>query len=484
MTRTNLLFLLSDEHRRDALGCYGHPFVKTPNLDRLAARGTRFTQAYCNSPLCVPSRASLATGRYVHETRCWDNGHPFEGQLPSWAERLRDQGHRTVAVGKLHYRRSEDANGFSEEIIPLHLIDGTGDLIGLLRKEGAHYGATERYAKDAGPGESDYTDYDRRIAAAAVDWLRSEAPRHRDKPWALFVSFVSPHFPLTAPREFYDLYAAVRMPRPRAYGDDERHRHPFLEGLTRAWNYDDYFDEERLQVARSAYFGLCSFLDHNIGTVLAALEDAGLMDDTRVLYSSDHGEMLGDQGIWSTSVMYEASAGVPLLLAGPGVPKNREIATITSLVDVFPTVIECTGAEPNTEDAALPGHSLIHIAKGARPERTVLTEYHAGGSITGCFMVRVGRWKYVHYVGLPPQLFDMEADPDEIHDLGRSPDHAGVLQDCEAKLRRVVDPEAANNRAFADQAATIERHGGVEAILERGDYGYTPAPGGKPCIRG
>ena len=318
MTRTNLLFLLSDEHRRDALGCYGHPFVKTPNLDRLAARSTRFTQAYCNSPLCVPSRASLATGRYVHETRCWDNGHPFEGQLPSWAERLRDQGHRTVAVGKLHYRRSEDANGFSEEIIPLHLIDGTGDLIGLLRKEGAHYGATERYAKDAGPGESDYTDYDRRIAAAAVDWLRSEAPRHRDKPWALFVSFVSPHFPLTAPREFYDLYAAVRMPRPRAYGDDERHRHPFLEGLTRAWNYDDYFDEERLQVARSAYFGLCSFLDHNIGTILAALEDAGLMDDTRVLYSSDHGEMLGDQGIWSTSVMYEASAGVPLLLAGPG----------------------------------------------------------------------------------------------------------------------------------------------------------------------
>ena len=154
--------------------------------------------------------------------------------------------------------------------------------------------------------------------------------------------------------------------------------------------------------------------------------------------------------------------------------------TVVSLVDVFPTVVACAGAELAREDRTLPGHSLLDIAGGARPERTVLSEYHAGGSITGCFMVRVDKWKYVHYVGLPPQLFDMEADPDEADDLGASPDHAEVRRACEAKLRHLVDPEAANARAFADQAATIEKHGGVEAILERGDYGYTPAPGNEP----
>lgn len=480
MKGTNFIFFLSDEHTREALGCYGSPIVKTPNLDRLAASGTRLTSAYTASPLCVPSRAALATGRYVHEIRCWDNGHPFEGQFPSWMSRLRDSGHHTVAIGKLHYRDSRDANGFSEEIIPLHLVAGTGDLIGLLRRGPAHYGATENYAKNAGPGESDYTDYDRRIRDAACDWLAKEAPKHGDKPWVLFVSFVSPHFPLIAPPEFYELYPHDRLPSPRLYARHQRPQHPFFEGLTRAWNYDDYFDAERVRVAQAGYYGLCSFLDDNIGRVLKALEDSGLAANTRILYSSDHGEMLGNRGFWSTSVMYEESVGVPMIVAGPGIPRGRSVSTITSLVDCYPTLVEGLGEELTAEEQQLPGRSLIAVATGHKPQRTVLSEYHAGGAVTGCFMIRVDQWKYVHYVGFTPQLFDLQADPLEEKDLGEDPRYADVLARCDATLRAIVDPEVVNKQAFADQAATIAKHGGEEAILKRGDYGYSPAPGHKP----
>ncbi len=294
MRATNLLFILSDEHTRGALGCYGHPLVKTPNLDRLAARGTRFTCAYSNSPLCVPSRAALATGRYAHQTRCWDNGHPFDGSLASWGSRLKATGHRVTAIGKLHYRDSRDENGFSEEILPRHVRDGIGDLFGLLRTDPVSYGKIpESLARDAGPGESNHTTYDRAIAEAACDWLRNEAAKYSRMPWLLFVSFVSPHFPLIAPPEFYDLYPLDRIPWPRRYAAEERPTHPFFEGLNKAWNYDDYFDEERVRVARAAYYGLCSFLDHNVGKILGTLEDCGLIGNTRIIYSNDHGEMLG-----------------------------------------------------------------------------------------------------------------------------------------------------------------------------------------------
>ena len=476
MEPANTIIFLSDEHTREAMGCSGHPLVKTPNLDRMANRGTRFSSAYCNSPLCVPARACLATGRHSHQTRCWDNAHPFDGATPSWSSRLRDAGHAVVAIGKLHYRDSKEANGFSEEIIPLHVVDGVGDLIGLLRSGPMHYEATHRYADDAGPGESDYTDYDRRIADAACAWIRDKSLRHLKQPWVLLVSFVSPHFPLTAPPEFFDLYESAEVPWPRAYSATERATHPFYKGLHKAWNYDDYFNEERVRTARAAYFGLCSFLDDNIGKVLSALDAVGGSDDTRIIYTSDHGEMLGNHGIWGTSVMYEESVGVPLVVAGPGVPEHQCVPTPVSHIDLFQTILDSTDVALCEEDSRLSGRSLIDIANGAESERSVFSQYHAGGSLTGCFMIRTGPWKYIHYVGLSPQLFDLETDPFETHDLGESAAHSCVRARCERLLRDVVDPDEASAQAFADQAATITRHGGAEAIAARGDFGHTPAP--------
>lgn len=483
MEPANLLFILSDEHQRDMTGAYGSRIARTPHLDRLAARGVRFTNAYTPCPICVPARGALATGRWVFQARHWDNAAPYHGEIPSWHHRLRDAGHEVVSIGKLHFRASADDNGFSEEILPLHVLDGIGDLIGMLREPPPVRGSMPALAASAGPGHSHYNDYDRAIADAACRWIQGAAQRRADRPWALFVSFVRPHFPLTPPPEFFALFPPDEMPMPRLYDQAGRPRHPAVVALRRIMSYDDHFaDAAAVRRAIAAYYGLVSFLDDNIGKVLGALDRAGLAARTRVIYTTDHGDNVGARGLWGKSVMYEESTAIPLLLAGPGVPQGAAVDTPVSLIDCYRTSMEAVGCPVPEADEALPSRSLFRIAGGERPARTVLSEYHAAGSITGSFMIRHGRWKYVHHVGFRPELFDLAADPGETQDLAEQPDKAPVLAECEAALRRVCDPEAVNAEAFADQRRRIALHGGAEAIKARGDYSYTPAPGEKPVL--
>jgi len=478
MQPTNLVFILSDEHNKRVTGCYGHPIVRTPHLDALAGRGTRFTSAYTACPICVPARASFATGQYVHRVRCWDNAIAYDGEPPSWGHRLRPQGHHVAAIGKLHYKApSLDLHGFDEEILPMHIVNGVGDLLGLIRDELPRRAGALKLGPEAGPGESDYTRYDRGIADEAVNWLKNEAPRRRAKPWALYVGFVCPHFPLIAPPEFYGLYPEDAVPWPELYDQAERPRHPFIEAMRRCLCFDEPFDAPMVRRAIAAYFGLVSFLDDNVGKVLRALEETGLAERTRVVYSSDHGDNLGARGLWGKSTMYEESAGIPMIMAGPDVPAGRVCDTPVSLVDGFPTVIQALGATPDPRDRDLPGVSLLDIAAGHVPRRTVLSEYHAAGAITASFMIRHGRYKYIHYVAMPPMLFDLDLDPREQNDLGLDPAYQAVIAECEARLRDLVDPEAVDRAARADQRAQIERHGGKDAILERGTFRYSPPPG-------
>jgi choline-sulfatase len=476
----NLLFILSDEHNKRVLGCEGHPMIRTPNLDALAARGTRFTSAYTNCPICVPARASFATGRYVHEVRCWDNAIAYTGQAASWGHRLMEQGHHAASIGKLHYKESKpEANGFNEEILPLHIVNGVGDLLGLIRDELPRRPGSARLGPEAGRGESEYTKYDRDIADETVKWLSNQAPKYKAKPWALYVGFVSPHFPLIAPAQFYDLYPEGRVPWPDMYGPAERPRHPFIDAMRKCLCFDEPFDEPMVRRAIAAYFGLTSFLDDNIGKILRALEETGLAQDTRIVYSSDHGDNLGTRGLWGKSTMYEESAGIPMIMAGPDVPAGKVCDTPVTLADGFPTFIHALGARPDPRDKDLPGASLLDIANGSVPKRTVLSEYHAAGAITGSYMIRHGKYKYVHYVGMAPMLFDLRADPHERSDLGRSPAFKAVCVECETQLRKVVDPEAADRLARADQQAHIEKNGGKEAILKKGTFRYSPPPGVK-----
>ena len=480
MKPTNLLFIMSDEHSRRVLGCYGHPMVRTPHLDQLAARGVRFTDAYCNSPICVPSRASFATGRYVHKIRFWDNAFPYDGSIPSWGHRLISAGHQVVSIGKLHYRSTNDNNGFDQEIMPLHVVDGVGDLLGLIRDDLPVRKAALKLAEEAGRGDSSYQGYDDRITAAAQDWLRDRAQTPTPKPWVLFVSLVCPHFPLIARPEFYDLYPEDQIPWPALYDTAARPDHPFIRAISECMVYDKAFDERRVRRAIAAYLGMVTFLDANIGKVLSTLQDCGLANDTRVIYTSDHGDNLGTRGLWGKSTMYEESAGVPLIMAGPDVPQGFVCHAPASLVDCYPTILSCVGAPAHPDDHDLPGSSLFDLARGVVPQRTMLSEYHAAGAATGAFMIRKGSFKYVHYVGMRPQLFDLDADPQETRDLGADPGYRGLVADCEAELRRVVDPDAVDRLARADQSARIAAHGGREALLRRGSFGYSPVPGTKP----
>lgn len=475
----NTLFIFSDEHTREITGCYGNPIIRTPNIDRLAARGTRFDNAYTNCPICVPARASLATGRYVHEIRMWDNAHPYYGEPKSWGHRLMDSGHHVTAIGKLHYRSDKDQTGWNQEIDTLHVIEGIGDVAGSIRRNMTERTTVKNLARDAGRGDSTYLRYDTGTAKHAVRWLREEAPKHTDKPWTLFLGFVLPHFPLIAPPEYYDMYPDI--PAPRLYAASERPTHPVIKDLARNQAYDKYFDEDKVKIARTAYFGMVSYLDHCIGQVLDALQASGLVNDTRVIYTTDHGDNMGHRGLWGKSNMYEESAAIPMVIAGADVPAGHHVSTPVSLVDCYQTIVEGAGLSLNdNERSAMPGHSLIDIANGAQPQRTILSEYHAAGASTGFFMIRVDQYKYVHYVGQPAQLFDLANDPHETMDLAQGGMHESTLKRCEQKLRDVVNPEQVNDLAFADQQALIERHGGEAAVLARGDFGYTPAPGEQP----
>jgi len=483
MPAKNVLFIMSDEHSKRVTGCYGNDIAQTPHMDRLAREGTTFDAAYANCPICVPSRASFQTGRYVHEIGYWDNGFPYHGEPEGWGHALRRQGHRVESMGKLHFRSTEDDNGFGREILPLHVLDGKGDLQGMLRNPPPKRPSTAQLAGDAGRGESTYTRYDREIRDAACAWLEERAARPDAKPWVGFISFVCPHFPLVAPEEFFDLYPLDRVPMPDLTRPEEFPDHPVLKKLREVQNYQDYFeDEERIRTAIAAYYGMVSFLDDNIGRVLATLEKVGLAEDTLVVYTSDHGDNLGTRTFWGKSNMYEESNGIPLIMRGPGVEAGKRVRTPVSLVDSAPTICEAVGGSPEADD--LPGRSLFAIAGGADPDRTVFAEYHAVASITGVFMVRWDRWKYVHYEGYRPQLYDLEADPFESRDLALEPGHDAVLAEGERRLRAICDPAEVTARAFADQARRIEEHGGEAKVRALGSYPYTPAPGEAPRISG
>jgi len=484
----NLIFFQSDNHARQVLGCYGHRIVKTPHLDRIAFNGVRFANAYCASPICCPARAGIATGRYPHQTGFWDNAIAYDGSVPSWMHRLREQGHTVVAIGKLHFRSSEDDNGFTREIMPMHLHEGRGAVKNLLRgydaeprcEDGSRWNL---YAARSGEGSTHYQDYDRTITAKAIEWLRERA-RAGDKPWILLVSYACPHPPFTVPRHLLELYPERDMPLPVRFRPEERPDHPALEFLRTTDGMREMTDEAMLRRVAAAYFALITFMDEQVGAVLKAAEELELLRTTRIAYTSDHGELFGAQGVFGKKNLYEAAVGVPLLLAGPSVPCGRVVRQLVSHVDLFPTLIESAGGEPASEDRDLPGMSLWPAVSGGEATRLAFAEYHAQGSMAGAFMLREGRLKLIYHVGMPPQLFDLEADPDETRDLIADVESLSVAGDpaeaarrLERRLRAILDPEDVDRRAKADQRAKVEFWGGAAKVAQAEQILFTPPPG-------
>jgi choline-sulfatase len=473
MKARNVLFIISDEHQGRALSCAGHPIVRTPNIDRLAAHGTRFTAAHTPCPICVPARASLATGRYVHDIRYWDNAMGYDGRVPGWGVRLHAAGVRVESIGKLHYANGDAPTGFDRQHHPMHLAEGVGQVWGSVRDPIP--GPRDDIIRfgEVGAGWSKYNSYDETIRDAAVAWLRRTALDER--PWILFVGFVAPHFPLIAPQRFVDLYPPAEMPLPKLTPQSGYVRHPWLDAQEAFMPTDIEFgaDDDKRRRAISAYYALCTMMDSHIGAICTALEETGALANTCVIYTSDHGEALGERAHWGKSNLYGECTQVPLVMAGPNIPAGSICDTAVNLIDLAPTFLSAFGLA----DANLPGRSLFEIAcEPADPARASFSEYHAVGAPSGAFMLRKGRWKYHEYVGFPSELFDLSSDPDEMANKAGHPSCCGVMQALRSDLRRIVDPVEADRRAKSDQRLLVERFGGREIAFQLGTRGATPAP--------
>jgi choline-sulfatase len=475
----NLLLLLSDEHNRKILGCNGNDVVRTPAIDGIAAGGANFPVAYTNCPICLPSRASFTIGDYPSRHGYWDNAFPYNGEARGFGHRLVDEGFPVVTVGKLHFKGTDPATGFPDQRIPLNAKDGIGDVYSATRSFEQYRPQLGQHVKNARWGESDYQRYDRGVSDEAVRFLKEEGPSH-ERPWLLKVGFVLPHFPLVAPERFRDMYPLEKMPFPKRYHLDERPDHPILNEMRRYIGAEGEFTEEEVRRAVAVYYGLCSELDGNISRVLDALKETGQDKNTRVIYISDHGDMVGAQGLWWKHCFYEESVGVPFMISGPDIPAGRSITEPVSLLDLYPTILDCFGIEQTPEEQELPGRSLLPAACDEEKlpyDRPMYSEYFAAGSVTGMFMLRKGDFKLCYYAYYPNQLFDMKNDPEETRDLAQDPAFAVIVDELESELRKIVDPERLSLQARIAQLDKIDEHGGFRNVLKQGElFPYSPVP--------
>ena len=479
MKPSNLLVIMSDEHQSRAMGCAGHPFVKTPNIDKLADSGMRFTNAYTPSPICVPARAAFATGRYVHRNRLWDNAMPYTGDIPGWGHALQAANIPVESIGKLHYRDANDNAGFDEEHIPMMVADGVGMVWASIRKEDERIvGSHRMLGKYIGPGESNYTRYDAAVTQTTVDWLANRVSQI-EEPWCLYVGFVAPHFPLVVPEEFYSMYPAESLPPVKLHPDSGYQQHPWIEKQNAFMNSEAKFkDQSERLAAMSSYYGLCSWLDHNIGQLMDALQINNLADNTTIVYTSDHGDNVGARGLWGKSNMYEESCAIPMIMTGPDIPSGT-CYTPVSLLDLSVTITEHFGQtiKADAKHGQPTGSHLVDIASSEyNNNRVVFSEYHAAGAVSGAFMIRKGEWKYIYYAGFEPELFHLQTDPEETQNRAMLAENKTIVDELHSELLAICDPYSIDAMAHRDQEALIASYGGRETALTLGAPAATPPP--------
>jgi choline-sulfatase len=422
----NIIFILSDQHRRDWLGCAGSPLVATPHLDQLAANGVRFTQCYCNSPLCGPSRMSLLSGRQPFRNGVYINEDVLDSNVPTFAHALARAGYETVLCGRMHFTGVDQRHGFQKRLV--------GDICRTLPGSRAvDYGPLERSSSNprvavakAGPGETPVLRYDEDVTRAFERFVRE---RNDDRPLFATVGWYGPHHPFGAPRELYEQARAL-MER---HGDQpvpSRLAHPWLTMLRGTQNLE--ITADRIREVRANYAAMITWMDQRIGRVLAAA--ARMPGETIIVYGSDHGEMALDHGLMGKGSFFEASAGVPLivspLVAQTGWARGATVETPVSLVDLAPTLTELAQAP------ALPqvdGLSLVPLLRNPKDtgtdwaNRAIFSELAITyGPQRAMRMIRRGRYKLGYFHGYPtPLLTDVVADPDEHVDLADAPEHAG-----------------------------------------------------------
>ncbi len=442
MGRPNLLIVMVDQ----LSGTFfpdGEPaeFLHAPHLKALAARSARFADAYTTSPLCLPARASLAAGQLPSRTRVYDNAAEFTAAIPTFAHHLRRAGYHTCLSGKMHFVGPDQLHGFEERL--------TTDIYP------ADFGWTPDYRKPGeridwwyhnlgsvtGAGVAETTnqmEYDDEVAFFGNQKLQQLARASDDAgrgPWCLMVSFTHPHDPYVARRRFWDLYEGCTALEPTVGAIAFEAQDPHSQRLMLACDYARFdVTNDDVRRSRRAYFANVSYLDEKVGELVETLRRTRMLDDTVIVFCADHGDMLGERGLWFKMNFFEGSARVPLMITGPGIKAGKYSAPV-SILDLTPTISDLGGIPVERIAAFVDGESLLPIIGGGTRTSPVLMEYAAEGSCAPLVAIRDGDWKYVRCTLDPDQLFNLAKDPQELTNLAGDPAHAVTL----AKFRNKVD---------------------------------------------
>lgn len=475
--RPNILLVMADQLAPQTMPAYGHPVVQTPHLDRLASEGVVFENAYCNFPLCSPSRASMLAGRLPSRIGIYDNAVEFPASVPTFNHHLRLAGYRTCLAGKGHFVGPDQLHGYEDrvttDVYPADFLwSPDWNLDGETWLEWYH---SMRAALDAGEfPRSVNIAYDDEVEFEALRWLQEHAAGDDGRPFALTVSFSSPHDPYLAPSRWWNLYRDEDIDLPAVPDiplddrDPHSRRHWYLTGRHR-----EEVAESDLVRMRRAYYALVSYVDAKMGRLMESLEEMGVADSTMVVFTSDHGDMLGERGMYFKMSFYEWSARVPMIVRAPFARQGARVAACTSLLDLMPTLLETAGADVPDEAE---GRSLVPLMTGegeGEAERPVFAEYHAEGSLAPMMMVRRGAWKLMASPCDPTLLYNLDTDPQELVNLAEDPASAEVRTQLEKLLADCWDVENLERRVRRSQAS---RHVLREALAtgRRTPWDYQP----------
>jgi len=456
----SFLVLMADQLAAGWLPAHGHSVVQAPHLTRLARDGTVFDSAYTAFPLCAPARVAMLTGRYASRLGVYDNAAEFRAGAPTVVHALRAAGYHTAVSGKMHFVGPDQLHGFEErlttDIYPAD-VNWTPDWSRPLEQPLPWYHTMESVLAPGICAASMQTDYDNEVAFQAERKLYEIARQRAEQPFFLFVSFSNPHDPWEIPHRFWDRYRRDDIDDPAVPSLPLGEADPHSRRLRAMCRVDEApLTAEQIRRARHGYYAAISYLDERIGQVLDALRESGLQDRTTVLFCADHGEMLGERGLWYKMSFFEHSARVPLIVRSPLVAAGggSRVGRPVSLVDFAPTVLELAGLGTDAIAGEGDGVSLADAIGGgpdAVPARPVVSEYHAEGVQAPSAMVRSGRHKLIVSREDPDLLYDLEADPLELTDVSGSAEGAPVVARLRAELERRLDLEDIDARVRASQ---------------------------------
>ena len=457
--RPNILLVMFDQLAPQSLPSYGHPLVQAPHLSRLAAEGVQFQNAYCNSPLCAPARFSMMAGQPASRIGAWDNAAEFPASVPTFAHYLRSAGYRTCLSGKMHFVGPDQLHGFEERITTDVYPGDFGwtpewDRPGKLQ----WWFHTMLSVTEAGPYDRSLEmDYDEEVAFHAARWVLDAARDSDDRPWHLTLSFIHPHDPYLAPRADWERYDPAKIDMPAVPFIPVGERDPLSRRMFDLYDRGEYrVTPEHVRAARQGYYAMITYADALLGQVLTALKSSGAAEDTVVLVTGDHGDMLGERGLWYKMTFFERSVRVPMILHAPSLFRPRRVAQNVSLLDMLPTLTELGGVQ---QDPVVPidGRSLLQLAAGDDPSwpDAVHAEYMAEGTTQPVFMIRRGRHKYIACAGDPPQLYDLEADPHELDNLAGKPEFRSLASGFAEEVARRWDGAALRHQIIESQRQRV-----------------------------